>query len=41
MTQTKKQAQGFGVNFVQEEVVDMDFTQKIKTIKTNKANTNP
>ena len=37
MTQTKKQAQGFGVNFVQEEVIDMDFTQKIKTIKTNKA----
>ena len=37
MTQTKKQAQGFGVNFVQEEVVDMDFTQKIKTVKTNKA----
>ena len=37
MTQTKKQAQGFGVNFVQEEVVDMDFTQKIKTIKTDKA----
>lgn len=37
MTQTKKQAQGFGVNFVQEEVVDMNFTQKIKTVKTNKA----
>ena len=37
MTQTRKQAQGFGVNFVQEEVVDMDFTQKIKTIKTNNA----
>ena len=37
MTQTKKQAQNFGVNFVQEEVVDMDFSQKIKTIKTNKA----
>ena len=37
MTQTKKQAQGFGVNFVQEEVLDMDFTQKIKTIKTDKA----
>ena len=37
MTQTKKQAQGFGVNFVQEEVVDMDFTQKIKIVKTNKA----
>ncbi len=37
MIQTKKQAQGFGVNFVQEEVVDMDFTQKIKTVKTNKA----
>ena len=37
MTQTKKQAQGFGVSFVQEEVIDMDFTQKIKTIKTNKA----
>ena len=34
MVQTKKQAQGFGVNFVQDEVVDMDFTQKIKTIKT-------
>ena len=37
MTQTRRQAQGFGVNFVQEEVVDMDFTQKIKTIKTNNA----
>ena len=37
MTQTRKQAQGFGVNFVQEEVVGMDFTQKIKTIKTNNA----
>ncbi|WP_338968542.1 FAD-dependent oxidoreductase [Fusobacterium nucleatum] len=37
MTQTKKQAQGFGVNFVQEEVLDMDFTEKIKTIKTNNA----
>ena len=37
MTQTKKQAQNFGVNFVQEEVIDMDFSQKIKTIKTNKA----
>lgn len=34
---TRKQAQGFGVNFVQEEVVGMDFTQKIKTIKTNNA----
>jgi len=31
---TKKQAQGFGVNFVEEEVVGMDFSQKIKTIKT-------
>ena len=37
MVQTKKQAQGFGVNFVQDEVVDMDFTQKIKTIKTKTA----
>ena len=26
MTQTRKQAEGFGVNFVQGEVVDMDFT---------------
>ena len=34
MVQTKKQAQGFGVNFVEEEVVGMDFSQKIKTIKT-------
>lgn len=34
MTQTKKQAEGFGVNFVEAEVIDMDFTQKIKTIKT-------
>ncbi|WP_022820334.1 FAD-dependent oxidoreductase [Fusobacterium russii] len=34
MAQTRKQAENFGVNFVQEEVVDMDFTQKIKTIKT-------
>ena len=37
MVQTKKQAQGFGVNFVEEEVVDMDFSQKIKTIKTKNA----
>ncbi len=34
MTQTRKQAEGFGVNFVQAEVTDMDFSQKIKTIKT-------
>ena len=34
MAQTKKQAENFGVNFVQEEVINMDFTQKIKTIKT-------
>lgn len=34
MTQTKKQAESFGVNFVEAEVVDMDFSQKIKTIKT-------
>ncbi len=34
MAQTKKQAEGFGVNFIQAEVVDMDFSQKIKTIKT-------
>lgn len=34
MAQTRKQAENFGVNFVQEEVIDMDFTQKIKTIKT-------
>ena len=37
MVQTKKQAQGFGVNFIEEEVVDMDFSQKIKTIKTKNA----
>ena len=37
MVQTKKQAQGFGVNFVEEEVVGMDFSQKIKTIKTKNA----
>ncbi|MDD7391592.1 MAG: FAD-dependent oxidoreductase [Fusobacterium gastrosuis] len=34
MAQTKKQAEGFGVNFVQAEVTDMDFTQKIKIVKT-------
>jgi len=34
MTQTRKQAEGFGVNFVQGEVVDMDFTKDIKTVKT-------
>lgn len=34
MAQTRKQAENFGVNFVQEEVINMDFTQKIKTIKT-------
>ena len=37
MTQTRKQAEGFGVNFVQGEVVDMDFTKDIKTIKTKDA----
>ena len=37
MVQTKKQAQGFGVNFVEEEVIGMDFSQKIKTIKTKNA----
>lgn len=37
MAQTRKQAENFGVNFVQEEVVNMDFTQKIKTIKTTNA----
>lgn len=34
MAQTRKQAEGFGVNFVQAEVTDMDFTQKIKIVKT-------
>lgn len=34
MSQIRKQAENFGVNFTQDEVVDMDFTQKIKTIKT-------
>lgn len=34
MLQTKKQAENFGVNFIQAEVVDMDFSQKIKTVKT-------
>ncbi|MBQ3437234.1 MAG: FAD-dependent oxidoreductase [Fusobacterium sp.] len=34
MAQTRKQAENFGVSFVQDEVVDMDFSQKIKTIKT-------
>lgn len=34
IAQTKKQAEGFGVTFVQAEVTDMDFTQKIKTLKT-------
>ena len=33
MAQTRKQAENFGVSFVQDEVVDMDFSQKIKTIK--------
>jgi len=37
MTQTRKQAEGFGVNFVQGEVVDMDFTKDIKTVKTKDA----
>ena len=37
MVQTKKQAQDSGVNFVEEEVVGMDFSQKIKTIKTKNA----
>ena len=37
MTQTRKQAEGFGVNFVQAEVIDMDFTKDIKTIKTKDA----
>ena len=37
MTQTRKQAEGFGVNFVQGEVVDMDFTKDIKIIKTKDA----
>lgn len=30
----KKQAKSFGVNFLKDEVVDMDFSGKIKTIKT-------
>ncbi|MDY5304930.1 FAD-dependent oxidoreductase [Fusobacterium gastrosuis] len=34
MLQTKKQAENFGVNFIQAEVVDMDFSQKIKIVKT-------
>lgn len=34
MTQTRKQAENFGVNFIETEVIDMDFSQKIKTIKT-------
>lgn len=35
MAQTKKQAENFGVNFVEAEVIDMDFSQKIKTVKTS------
>ena len=30
----KKQALGFGVNFLNDEVIDMDLTKEIKTIKT-------
>ncbi|MDO4689886.1 MAG: FAD-dependent oxidoreductase [Fusobacterium sp.] len=37
IAQTRKQAENFGVNFIQEEVTDMDFTQKIKVIKTANA----
>lgn len=29
MTQIRKQAEGFGVNFVKDEVVDLDFKEKI------------
>ena len=29
----KKQALGFGVNFLNDEVIDMDLTKEIKTIK--------
>lgn len=34
-TQLKKQAENFGVEFVSDEVKDMDFSQDIKTIKTS------
>lgn len=30
----RKQAENFGVTFLKDEVIDMDFSQKIKTIKT-------
>ncbi len=34
MEQTRKQALGFGVEFAKAEVIDMDFTDKIKVVKT-------
>lgn len=34
MGEMKKQAEGFGVNFVETDVKDVDFSEKIKIVKT-------